>query len=220
MLYIQDVLEIWLEVQNKYLYLEPIFNFDDINKTLASESEKFMKVNIIWQDLIHYIEEDTLVLHIESIPNLYESLQTCMDLIEHIEKGLENHLEEKRLEFPRFFFLSNEDLINILAETRDPQLVQPHLKKCFEGINELMFNTYSEIIGMRSSEGEEIQFNEKINPKDYKSNVEKWLLRVEEEMRASLQKIMDDSLINLVNLKGGHGDWIRKWPGQIVTCTG
>ena len=34
LLYIQDVLEVWIEVQSKYLYLEPIFNFEDINKKL------------------------------------------------------------------------------------------------------------------------------------------------------------------------------------------
>jgi len=54
------------------------------------------------------------------------------------------------------------------------------MKKCFEGISELIFNNNTEIIGMKSSEGEEVQFMDKIAPRNYKSNVEKWLLRVEE----------------------------------------
>ena len=54
------------------------------------------------------------------------------------------------------------------------------MKKCFEGISELLFNNNSEIIGMKSSEGEEILFLEKIAPKNYKSNAEKWLLKVED----------------------------------------
>jgi dynein heavy chain len=59
-----------------------------------------------------------------------------------------------------------------LAETKDPLLVQPHMKKCFEGIEELIFNNSVEIIGMKSSEQEEINFIDRITPKNYKSNVE------------------------------------------------
>lgn len=60
------------------------------------------------------------------------------------------------------------------------------MKKCFEGINELIFNAHVDILGMKSSEKEEILFIEKIQPREFKSNVEQWLLKVEEAMKLSL----------------------------------
>ena len=179
MLYIQDVLEMWVKVQQMYLYLEPIFSFEDISKTLPNENLKFEEVKRNWHLMMKYVIDDPLVLSLESIPGLFQNLQKSLVLIAEIQKGLEQHLEKKRIEFPRFFFLSNEDLINILSETKDALLIQPHLKKCFEGINELVFNTHNEIIGMKSSQNEQINFIEKVCPKDHKSLVEKWLQMVE-----------------------------------------
>ena len=202
MLYIQEVLEIWIKVQGMYVYLEPILTFDDINKSLSQESQKFQIVNGIWNDNISKLELNPLVLNIYLIPNLLDTLKESLLIMEQIQKALEHHLEVKRIEFPRFFFLSNDELISTLAEARDPVHVQHHLQKCFEGVNSLIFGTKdSEITGVRSKEREEIKFSDKINTKDYKSNIEKWLLRVDEYIKKALIRIFDACLAELRAMK-------------------
>lgn len=96
-------------------------------------------------------------------PGLLEAMTEANSMLENVIAGVNNYLERKRQFFPRFFFLSNDEMLEILYETKDPLRVQPHLSKCFEGINKLKFNKSLEALSMISVEKEEVQFLEKVS---------------------------------------------------------
>ena len=68
---------------------------------------------------------------------MLETLSDMNTKLEEIQKSLDMYLETKRQIFPRFYFLSNDDLLEILGQSRNPEAVQPHLKKCFDNIKSL-----------------------------------------------------------------------------------
>lgn len=57
--------------------------------------------------------------------------------LEEIQKALDMYLETKRQIFPRFYFLSNDDVLEILGQSQNSEAMQPHMKKCFDNIKSL-----------------------------------------------------------------------------------
>jgi dynein heavy chain len=142
---------------------------------------------------------------------LLENLRECNKLLDQVQKGLSEYLETKRTSFPRFYFLSDDELLEILSQTKDPTAVQPHLRKCFENITKLKFEEDLAITRMYSGEGEGVPFCETLYPT---GNVEDWLLEVERVMRASLKAIIEEALEDYPQVP--RTEWVLKWPGQVV----
>ncbi|XP_053376707.1 dynein axonemal heavy chain 3-like [Mercenaria mercenaria] len=210
----KDTLESWLNVQAAWLYLEPIFGSEDIRSQIPVEGQMFVEVDEHWRTIMSNAVKNTEALVVVSQDNMLEKLKHSESMLDDIQKGLNNYLEKKRLFFPRFFFLSNDELLEILSETKDPLRVQPHLKKCFEGISQLSFDVDKVITAMESAENEVVPFAKKIVPAQAKGLVERWLLQVEEVMKLSLKEVSLKATEAYPKIP--RGEWVLQWPGQIV----
>jgi dynein heavy chain len=147
-------------------------------------------------------------------PGILEMLQRNNADLEKIQKSLQDYLETKRLAFPRFYFLSNDELLEILGQTKNPHAVQVHLKKCFDNINKLEFTPEPrsiDIVAMISAEGERVELGKNLKARGH---VESWLNTVEAAMITSLRKLMKEATIQYD--KHDRIEWIMQYPSQIV----
>ena len=215
---IQEVLDQWLKMQSGWLYLEPIFGSDDIMQQMPTEGRKFRTVDSTWRKTMAKLELTSEVLTVGSDEELLGSLQKCNELLDEVNKGLSDYLETKRLAFPRFYFLSNDELLEILSETKDPLRVQPYLKKVFEAINLLEFQKNLEVTAMISEEGEKVKFKKSFNPAKAGGAVEKWLIECEAAQRETVAMVCQQSSDAYATSE--RTDWMVTWPGQVVLCIG
>ncbi|XP_005385504.1 PREDICTED: dynein heavy chain 6, axonemal [Chinchilla lanigera] len=235
-----QTLEEWLTCQRNWLYLESIFNAPDIQRQLPAEAKMFLQVDKSWKEIMRKVNRLPNALRAATQPGLLETFQNNNALLDQIQKCLEAYLESKRVIFPRFYFLSNDELLEILAQTRNPQAVQPHLRKCFDSISKLEFalmpptegkipgidaepeKVYTnDILAMLSPEGERVSLGKGLKAR---GNVEDWLGKVEEAMFTSLRRLCKAAIADYQGklrtdwVVAGHPSQVILTISQIMWC--
>ncbi|XP_036369342.1 dynein heavy chain 2, axonemal-like [Octopus sinensis] len=216
--HILEVMELLLTVQRQWMYLENIFLGEDIRKQLPRESEDFDDINNKWKAIMIRLNKERNALKATLHPGLYDQLNAMNMKLEGIQKSLDMYLETKRQIFPRFYFLSNDDLLEILGQARNPEAVQPHLKKCFDNIKSLTINRPSsqryEAVAMNSCEGECVEF--KPQGTVIEGPVEAWLTDIEKTMRYTLKEVLITTRNALKKQLNKRDKWIRDYCGQMT----
>ena len=73
--------------------------------------------------MISEVEVTKNVVEATNKPRLYERLEQIQGDLSICEKALAEYLETKRLAFPRFYFVSSADLLDILSQGNNPVVV-------------------------------------------------------------------------------------------------
>jgi dynein heavy chain 2 len=204
---LDDCLHNLNQIQRKWVYLEPIFG----HGALPREQGRFKHVDNDFRSVMTDISNDTRVMSLIGRSGLKGLLTQMLDQLQRCQKSLNEFLEEKRSAFPRFYFIGDDDLLEILGQATNPTVIQSHLKKLFAGIHSVTFDEQcTQIIAMKSLAGEVVPLK---HPTQITADVEIWLSHLADEMKDTLRQLLFECLDAG---RGGESVDPRRFPSQIL----
>ncbi|XP_073386148.1 dynein-1-alpha heavy chain, flagellar inner arm I1 complex isoform X3 [Physcomitrium patens] len=208
---IGSVVEVWMQVQQKWMYLENIFGAEDIKQQLPDAAKRFDYIDKNWKKIMSETYKTPNIVSACGVEGRLDTLWMLFKALENCQKSLSNYLDTQRNAFPRFYFISDDELLSVLGNS-DPTSIQEHMLKLFDNCASLTFGEKNKkILGMTSSEGETYNFRMKISTD---GAVESWMKRTEAEMRHSLFEIMKEGVYHYA--KSIRKDWISVNLGMVT----
>uniref|UniRef100_A0A8B9QA73 Dynein axonemal heavy chain 10 n=1 Tax=Apteryx owenii TaxID=8824 RepID=A0A8B9QA73_APTOW len=212
---IGEVIEIWMVVQRKWMYLESIFIGGDIRSQLPEEARKFDSIDVLFKKIMDETVKEPMIKKCCETPNRLSDLHHINDELEKCQKSLNDYLDSKRNAFPRFFFISDEELLSILGSS-DPLCVQEHMIKMYDNIASLRFRDGDSgekiATAMISAEGEVMEFRQAVAAE---GRVENWMTAVLAEMRRTNRLLTKEAIFRYCEDRS-RVDWMLLYQGMMV----
>lgn len=215
--YADAVIHNWMEVQRKWTYLESIFiGSEDIRAQLPEESAKFDYIDKEFKSMLREMLKTPNIIEGTNKPGLVERLEELIVDLTKCEKALNDYLETKRLSYPRFYFISSSDLLDILSNGNNPDKVAKHLTKLYDNLKKLIMDDASPKLAkamMAKSHDEVVEFKSLC---DCTGQVEVWLNRVTDSMQKTLRDLFRDAVHSYEDKP--REQWLFDWPAQVSLC--
>ena len=214
---VDQVIALWMEVQRTWSYLESIFiGSEDIRKQLPEDSDRFDRIDSEFKGLMKNAQTEKNVIRATAVENLAEQLEVIQSQLSLCEKALAEYLETKRLAFPRFYFSSSADLLDILSNGNQPLMVAKHLTKLFDSMAKLKMKEVEEKATntatiMIAKDGETVPFVEECV---CEGQVEIWLNRLLQAMRATIRFEFSKSVKTYETTP--REKWLFLYPAQVA----
>lgn len=196
-------------MQKKWIHLESIFHTDDIRKQIPAEVMKFEKFSIIFNDIMKSIRKDPIAKNSCLKPGVLNTLHNLDKTFDICQRSLNHYLDFKRQSFPRFYFLSDNELLLILGGNQ-PFSIIDHVSKIFDNVSSLSIHQH-QIKSLISSEGEELTLN---NPINVQRPIEDWMNDLVDEMHKTIHDLIKLAIFNY-GLGKSRVDWVNDYQGMI-----
>ncbi|CAG9136916.1 unnamed protein product [Plutella xylostella] len=213
---ISEVIEEWLSTQRKWLYLEGIFVGSDIRTQLPDAAKKFDDIDRSFRKIMADTAKRLNVVDCCTIPGRLDEFIHLGIGLQKCQKSLNDYLDTKRRVFPRFFFISTDELLSILGSS-ECSCVQDHMIKMFDNIKALDLyvdhNNRPVAAKMISAEGEVMEFRNVVYTE---GRVEDWMNLVLIEMRNTNRFITKKAIFYYGrNWKVPRTEWILEYQGMV-----
>ena len=212
------------ECQKTWTFLESLFiGSDEIKKELPQDTERFVQIDKEVKQVIKKGMEVKNILGFSTYKfgerPLLNWLNELLKRLGECEKSLNIFMESKRAVFPRFYFISSVDLLDILSNGNNPHLINKHINKVILAIDK---------IEMSDSKGDRpngLGMHTRVGKEYVKFYTDCKLLGKVENYLDLLLRFMLESLrvITKSSVKSVQTDetreWIEKTPNQICLLT-
>ncbi|RSL85482.1 Dynein heavy chain, cytoplasmic [Fusarium oligoseptatum] len=215
--------DVWIDVQRQWVYLEGVFTGNaDIKHLLPIESGRFQNINSEFLAVMKKANKSPYVLEVLNIPNVQKSLERLAEMLNKIQKALGEYLEKERVSFPRFYFVGDEDLLEMIGNSNDTLRIAKHFKKMFAGLSGLVMDDETVISGFTSKEGEVVRLKKEISlAKTPKIN--DWLALLEGGMKSTLAELLAEAVDHYTPIfesetidREALNEFMEAYPSQIV----
>ncbi len=219
----------WVEVQRRWVYLEGIFfGSADIKAQLPAEWSRFRNIDGEFINLMRRVSSRPYAMEVLNIDNLQRTLERLESLMVVIQRALGDYLARQRSEFSRFYFLGDDDLLEIIGNSDEPGKVIPHIGKMFAGITSLKSSSKALENGvvalfeaMISKDGEVVPLNNVIEVAS-KKPVKEWLKKLEQLMHSTLAGLLlkavqedSSSALSSESDQATFIEWAKIFPAQV-----
>ncbi|CAJ0586706.1 unnamed protein product, partial [Mesorhabditis spiculigera] len=219
---ISSMFDVWIDVQRRWVYLDGLFSGSaEIASLMPNESSRFSSISAEFLGLMKKVIASPRILDIDMMQGAQRLLERLAEMLAKIQKALGEYLERERSSFPRFDFVGDEDLLEIMGNSKDISRLQKHLKKMFAGVTAVTITEEDKrITEMHSREGETVVLSSPVATQGVRIN--EWLHAVEKEMRTTLAKFLSNALKDFAMIDvdtvshASYMEFLDKYPCQLI----